>query len=408
MKYTTVDTRKDGVRFKTVRLKQLGDEYEEALSQYESKQRQLVQEFMVTVASYEEPLMEICELVTEMDIFCAWAHVFSSSTHPYVRPKVFPAGEGDLVLRKLRHPIMEMQDTVQYIPNDVEFKRDTSRFHIITGPNMGGKSTYIRSAGVAVLMAQMGCFVPCSYAEVSVVDSILCRVGAGDSQSRGVSTFMAEMLETTAILESSTKYSLLIIDELGRGTSTYDGFGLAWAISEWICTKIQAFCFFATHFHELTDLAARIDGVKNLHVSAKPMPNELILLYKVMDGPCDQSFGIHVAEMANFPQSVLLSAKRKAEELERYSSTNMIHALGSNNKDVDGDVDMDLQQPQKKMRTREELEGEEILSRFVDEFCQLPLTSMTEEESRKKLNEMKEKLEKDPNPFVQKMLKEAK
>ncbi|CDH49315.1 dna mismatch repair protein [Lichtheimia corymbifera JMRC:FSU:9682] len=318
-RYMELSTQKSGTFFTTNALQNLNTQWSDASSEYDRCQARLVKDVIEKVAHYHTTFELLGGVLAHMDVLLSFAFVSIMAPAPYIRPQMQMSG--DVVLQDARHPCLEMQDDVEFIANDVSMQKGNSEFQIITGPNMGGKSTYIRQIGVIALMAQIGCFVPCSEAHLRIFDCILARVGAGDSQLRGVSTFMAEMLETATILKTATSNSLIIIDELGRGTSTYDGFGLAWAISEYIATRIRAFTLFATHFHELTDLGKTVSHVKNLNVAVdiRQNPtggNSITLLYKVTEGICDQSFGIHVAEMANFPQNVVNLAKRKASELE--------------------------------------------------------------------------------------------
>lgn len=311
-------TQKAGVYFSSRKLRTLSVESGELEEEYRKTQSGLVGEVLSVAATYLPVLSNIDQVLAYLDVMCSFAHVAYLAPVPYVKPEMLGHDSSTrMTLRASRHPCVEMQDGVHFMPNDVTLRREESELLIITGPNMGGKSTYIRQIGVIALMAQVGSFVPCESAEIAVFDAILARVGAADSQIKGLSTFMAEMVETSAILRNATADSLVIVDELGRGTSTYDGFGLAWAIAEHLVDKIKCCTLFATHFHELTRMVS--PSVKNLHVAVAEMEtgeNTLTLLYKVEEGPSDQSLGVHVAQVVGFPDKVVKMAKRKTAELE--------------------------------------------------------------------------------------------
>ncbi|XP_013099800.2 DNA mismatch repair protein spellchecker 1 [Stomoxys calcitrans] len=314
--YKIIDVLRGGIRFTTDKLTKINEEFVALREQYEEQQMAIVEEIIKVAVGYAAPLTSLNNEFAQLDCLVSFGIVAQSAPIPYVRPKMLEEGSGELVLKDIRHPCLELQEHINFIANSVEFKKDICNMLIITGPNMGGKSTYIRSVGTAVLMAHVGSFVPCSEATISMVDSILGRVGASDNIIKGLSTFMVEMMETSGIIRSATDKSLVIIDELGRGTSTYEGCGIAWSIAEHLAKETKCFTLFATHFHEITNLSETVDTVKNCHMAAVADNENFTLLYQVRPGVMEKSFGIQVARLANFPENVVQNAQQIYNEFE--------------------------------------------------------------------------------------------
>ena len=387
--YQILEAKKDGTKFTNKRLRALSEQRVALDRNYDAKQRHLVERVVDVAASFSEVFLEVSAITSEIDVLASFAEVAVSAPIPFVRPIMHEKTSDTIHLENSRHPNVEAQDNVRFIANTCSMKKGESWFQIITGPNMGGKSTFIRQVGVCVLLAQVGSFVPCDDAVIAVRDAIFARVGAGDCQLRGISTFMAEMLETAAILKAATPSSLVIIDELGRGTSTYDGFGLAWAISEHIVNEIRAPCLFATHFHELTALKGP-SGVANFHVEAliDQASRKLTMLYQIKPGACDQSFGIHCAEFARFPEDVLKIARAKAEELEDFSKDGAEHAVA----DIDGP---DAKRARTDGVSNDTARGVVRARQFLADFAAIPLSRMTPSDAVARARQLKSELEAD-------------
>ncbi len=306
--YERKQTLVNAERFTTPELKELESKILDAEEKMLALEREIFQELRLFAAQHAARIRKSAAAIAELDVTCALAQV--AVENRYVRPGFSDSGEVRIMAG--RHPVIEKlaeREALRFIPNDLYFDPTAQFIQVITGPNMGGKSTYLRQAAMIAILAQMGSFVPADSAMLSIVDRVFTRIGASDNLARGRSTFMVEMTETAVILNTATARSLVVLDEIGRGTATYDGLALAWAVVEHIHQRIRARTLFATHYHELTELADQLPGVRNLHVSVKEAGDQIIFLRKVEPGRADRSYGIEVARLAGLPVSVIERAR---------------------------------------------------------------------------------------------------
>ncbi|MFW6457509.1 MAG: DNA mismatch repair protein MutS [Planctomycetota bacterium] len=310
--YTRKQTLKNSERYITPELKEWESKVLTADDRAQELEYDLFQKVRDEVGEYTVRLQKTAEAIASLDTLLSLAKV--SAKRAYTRPAIHE--DTRLQVEDGRHPVLEVIMEEQFVPNAVNMDGESSRLMIVTGPNMAGKSVYIRQVALLVLMAQMGCFVPAKRAEIGIVDRIFTRVGASDVQARGQSTFMVEMVEVANILNNATPRSLIILDEVGRGTSTFDGVSIAWATAEHIHNEVDARTLFATHYHELAQLATTLEGVKNLNVAVREWQGEIIFLHRIVEGHADQSYGIHVAKLAGVPKDVIDRARDILQHLE--------------------------------------------------------------------------------------------
>ncbi len=306
-------------RFTTSELKEYEGKILDAQEKIVEIERRLFTELRTAIAAEAKRIRQAALALAEVDLLASLAHV--ATLRNYCRPVFVESAEGsEIEIVEGRHPVIEQQEMAggseRFVPNDLYLNGSTHNIMLLTGPNMGGKSTYLRQTALIVILAQMGSFVPARSARLSVVDRVFTRIGASDNLARGRSTFMVEMTETAAILHTATARSLILLDEVGRGTSTYDGLAIAWAAVEYLHARVRAKTLFATHYFELTELAEQLSGVKNYHVSVKETGGGIVFLRKVEPGAADRSYGIEVAKLAGLPNEVVLRAREVLAEHE--------------------------------------------------------------------------------------------
>ena len=362
-------------------------EYEQKILGAEEKilalEIKLYDELVQGLGEYIEPVQLNAQIVGILDVLLSFATV--SGLHNYTRPQLNDSYKIDI--KQGRHPVIETQMPIgeEYIPNDIYLDNDTQQIIIITGPNMSGKSALLRQTALIVLMSQIGCFVPAKSAKIGLIDKIFTRVGASDNISSGESTFMVEMNETSSILNNISNRSLVLLDEIGRGTSTYDGISIAWAISEFLHEHplFKAKVLFATHYHELNEMASGFKRIKNFHVSIKEIQNQVIFLRKLNPGGSEHSFGIHVARMAGMPQTVIKRAKDLLQILEKSHSSDELKKQEKNITSPEDNYQLSFIQL-----------DDPLLLQIKEDILNTDINTLTPVEALMKLNEIKSLLNK--------------
>jgi DNA mismatch repair protein MutS len=316
--YIRKQTLVNAERYITPELK----EYETVVLNAEDRIREIENRLFLEIckilAGSAEKILQTARFIAVLDVVIAFAQI--SQENNYTRPLVVNGKQ--LNIRNGRHPVVEItQNQTTFVPNDTTFNNEEI-IQIITGPNMSGKSTYLRQVALIALMAQIGCFIPADSAEIGIIDRIFTRIGAQDEIHAGQSTFMVEMTELANILHNATNMSLLLLDEIGRGTSTYDGLSIAWSVLEYLHNHptLQSKTLFATHYHELTQLPEILPKVKNYNVAVNEFGKQIVFLHKIIEGGADKSYGVHVAQMAGIPPAVIQRANYLLEKLQNEAS----------------------------------------------------------------------------------------
>jgi DNA mismatch repair protein MutS len=389
--YNRKQTLSNAERFITDELKEKEDIILGAEDKAIELEYQLFSELREHIKAYTERLQQQAKIISELDCLQSFAEI--AQKYNYVRPSF--SQDKTLQLQDSRHPVVErVMDHNDYVPNDCKLDQDTF-IYLITGPNMSGKSTYMRQVAIISIMAQMGAYVPCSSAVVPIFDQIFTRIGAADDLVSGKSTFMVEMLEAQKALANATEHSLIIFDEIGRGTSTYDGLALAQSMIEYVAHTSKAKTLFSTHYHELTTLDQTLPSLKNVHVVANEYKGELIFLHKVKDGAVDDSYGIQVAKLAHLPEEVIDRAQIILEQFEQHNAGQSVAKQAPQNEDdmqVDVQKEADSNSNQFEQAAFDLFEQQPAESETELAIKNMNLSNMTPIEALVKLNELQNQL----------------